>query len=732
MPLINDEQVLLDLGDADRSAATRRLAECLVATGRCTDLDLFVADVEEREAKTATGLPGGIAIPHARSAAITEPSLVFGRTTDGIPWGAQAGPARLVFLIAAPADGGDAHMKVLPQLARALMKEDFRQALLNAATPAEVVAIVEEQVHLDDDASATAATSPTAPASAGPSTAAGSPTTDGADTPAEAAAPVPASSPSTEPSPTDPPSTEPPSAEARSAESADRTFRFVGVTSCPTGIAHTYMAAESLENAARAAGHEIIVETQGSAGSTPLTAAQIAAADAVIFAHDVEVKERARFAGKPTLDVGVKKAISEGPQLISRAAELAAAGPTEATASAIIDERTEDEATERLGFGTKLRQWLMTGVSYMIPFVAAGGILIAVSFMLAQIALGESGAIEIVKYGLVGDDQYNIAQNFDLTSLTSWAALAYVIGAASFGFLVPILSGYIAFAIADRPGLVPGIVAGSVAVTMNAGFLGGIVTGLLAGFVAKWISSWKVHKGVRGVMPVVVIPLLSTLVTAGLFITVLGRPIVALMDGLNAGLGSLTGGGVLILGLILGAMMGFDLGGPVNKVAYGFATAGLSAAGTAMDAPQLKIMAAVMAAGMVAPLALALATTVAPKLFSVPERENGKAAWLLGASFISEGAIPFAAADPIRIIIASTIGSSATGALVMFFGSTLLAPHGGIWVLPLIGQPLLFVLALAVGVAITAALVVLLKALAARRRAEKAADSLPEAAPVAA
>ncbi|WP_278373390.1 fructose-specific PTS transporter subunit EIIC [Brevibacterium casei] len=732
MPLINDEQVLLDLGDADRSAATRRLAECLVATGRCTDLDLFVADVEEREAKTATGLPGGIAIPHARSAAITEPSLVFGRTTDGIPWGAKDGPARLVFLIAAPADGGDAHMKVLPQLARALMKEDFRQALLNAATPAEVVAIVEEQVHLDDDASATAATSPTAPASAGPSTAAGSPTTDGADTPAEAAAPVPASSPSTEPSPTDPPSTEPPSAEARSAESADRTFRFVGVTSCPTGIAHTYMAAESLENAARAAGHEIIVETQGSAGSTPLTAAQIAAADAVIFAHDVEVKERARFAGKPTLDVGVKKAISEGPQLISRAAELAAAGPTEATASAIIDERTEDEATERLGFGTKLRQWLMTGVSYMIPFVAAGGILIAVSFMLAQIALGESGAIEIVKYGLVGDDQYNIAQNFDLTSLTSWAALAYVIGAASFGFLVPILSGYIAFAIADRPGLVPGIVAGSVAVTMNAGFLGGIVTGLLAGFVAKWISSWKVHKGVRGVMPVVVIPLLSTLVTAGLFITVLGRPIVALMDGLNAGLGSLTGGGVLILGLILGAMMGFDLGGPVNKVAYGFATAGLSAAGTAMDAPQLKIMAAVMAAGMVAPLALALATTIAPKLFSAPERENGKAAWLLGASFISEGAIPFAAADPIRIIIASTIGSAATGALVMFFGSTLLAPHGGIWVLPLIGQPLLFVLALAVGVAITAALVVLLKALAARRRAEKAADSLPEAAPVAA
>ena len=721
MPLINDEQVLLDLGDADRPTATRKLAECLVATGRCTDLDLFVADVEEREAKTATGLPGGIAIPHARSAAITEPSLVFGRTTDGIPWGAKDGPAHLVFLIAAPADGGDAHMKVLPQLARALMKEDFRQALLTAATPADAVAIVEGQVHLDDAPSTT------------PTTAA-SPTTEETDDPAEATTPVPASSPSTEPTSTGATSAEAAPAQPTSAEPTDRTFRFVGVTSCPTGIAHTYMAAESLENAARAAGHEIIVETQGSAGSTPLTAAQIAEADAVIFAHDVEVKERARFAGKPTVDVGVKKAISDAPQLIERARELAVAGPqgTDSAAAAAAETRAADETTENLGFGTRLRQWLMTGVSYMIPFVAAGGILIAVSFMLAQIALGESGAIEIVKYGLVGDDQYNIAQNFDLTSLTSWAALAYVIGAASFGFLVPILSGYIAFAIADRPGLVPGIVAGSVAVTMNAGFLGGIVTGLLAGFVAKWISSWKVHKGVRGVMPVVVIPLLSTLVTAGLFITVLGRPIVALMDGLNTGLGSLTGGGVLILGLILGAMMGFDLGGPVNKVAYGFATAGLSAAGTAMDAPQLKIMAAVMAAGMVAPLALALATTVAPKLFSMPERENGKAAWLLGASFISEGAIPFAAADPIRIIIASTIGSSVTGGLVMLFGSTLLAPHGGIWVLPLIGQPLLFVLALAVGVAITAALVVLLKAMAARRRTAKAEDSTPAPAPVAA
>ncbi|WP_030149015.1 PTS fructose transporter subunit IIABC [Mycetocola saprophilus] len=687
MPLINVEQVVLDLTGADRHEATRTLAQRLVASGRCTDIDLFIADVQERESKMATGLPGGIGIPHARSAAITEPSLVFGRIADGIDWGAKDGPARLVFLIAAPADGGDAHMQVLPQLARALMHNDFREALLSAATPEEVVAIVEEHVQLK--AEKPAAQAPAAPAAE--ATAAGTPAT----------------APAT------------PAPEASPATTAARPLRFVAVTSCPTGIAHTYMAAEALENAAREAGHQILVETQGSAGSTPLNPADIAAADAVIFAHDVEVKDRARFAGKPTIDVGVKKAISAGPQLLIDAGNLAAAWAADPARAAAAASATPvpSESSERKGFGTRLQQWLMTGVSYMIPFVAAGGILIALSFMLAQIALGQNGAIEIVKYGIhTQDAAFDITQNFNIASLTSWAGLLFVIGSTSFGFLVPILSGYIAFGIADRPGLVPGIVGGALAASMNAGFLGGIVTGLLAGAVAHWIAGWKVHKGVRGVMPVVVIPLLSTFITAGLFIAVLGRPIVWLMTSLNDGLNGLTGAGVLVLGLILGAMMGFDLGGPVNKVAYGFATAGLAAAGASMDAPQLKIMAAVMAAGMVAPLAMALATTLRPKLFSAPERENGKAAWLLGASFISEGAIPFAAADPIRVMISSTIGSAVTGGLVMLFGATLRAPHGGIWVLPLIGQPLLFVLALAIGVAITALLVIVSKSIAARNK----------------
>ncbi|WP_084076699.1 fructose-specific PTS transporter subunit EIIC [Demequina sp. NBRC 110057] len=670
MPLIDETQVVLDLTADDRHAATRVLAERLVATGRCTDLDAFLADVRKREETMATGLPGGIAIPHARSAAITEPTLGFGRLATGLDWGAKDGAADLVFLIAAPEGGGEAHMQVLPKLAKALMKKEFTAALRSATSDAEVVALVQAEV--------------------------------GEVVQPPQAAPTPEAAPAPEAS-----------EEAKPAE-ASAGLTLVGVTSCPTGIAHTYMAAEALERAAADAGHTIHVETQGSAGATPLTPEQIAAADAVIFAHDVEVRNADRFAGKPLVDVGVKKAISDGPGLIAQAAAKAAewrANPEARTAApaAAASAGLSSKVDSKAGIGTQIRQWLMTGVSYMIPFVAAGGILIALSFMLAQIALGENGAIEIVNYNLTSDDAYNVAQNFDITSLTAWAALFYVIGAASFGFLVPILSGFIAFAIADRPGLVPGIVGGSVAASMGAGFLGGIVTGVLGGLVAKWIASWKVHKGVRGVMPVVVIPLLSSLITLGLFITLLGAPITALSDALNEWLTGLQGGSAFVLGLILGAMMGFDLGGPVNKVAYFFGTAGLAAAGTATDAPALTIMAAVMAAGMVAPLAMALATTLRPQLFSEPERENGKAAWLLGASFISEGAIPFAAADPIRVIVSSVFGSALTGGLIMVFGVTLRAPHGGIWVLPLMGGFLWFLVALAAGVALTTAIVLVLK-----------------------
>ncbi len=482
-------------------------------------------------------------------------------------------------------------------------------------------------------------------------------------------------------------------------------MKLVAVTSCPTGIAHTYMAAEALEQAGKAAGHEVHVETQGAAGSTPLDPALVASADGVIYAADLEVKDKQRFAGKPFVDVGVKKAVHDAPGVIAAAVSAVESAPAAGTPAPTAAPVAAPAADRGAGAGTKVRQWLMTGVSYLIPFVAAGGILIAVSFMLAQIAWGGAeGAIEVT-----GVDAAEVVASFDPASLQDWAVVLLATGQAAFGFLVPVLSGFIAYGIADRPGLVPGFVGGATAVLVGAGFLGGLVTGFLAGFLALWISRWDVPKGVRGIMPVVVVPLLSSLVVGVVMLVLLGRPIAAAMEGLTSWLNGLSGANLVLMGALLGAMMGFDLGGPVNKVAYTFAVTGLATEGLAPGAVQYQVMAAVMAAGMVTPLALALATTVRKRLFTHAEQENGKAAWLLGASFISEGAIPFAAADPWRIIVSSLVGSSVTGALVMAVGSSLVAPHGGVWVLPLIGNPLGFAAAVLAGVAVSAVLVVVLK-----------------------
>lgn len=482
-------------------------------------------------------------------------------------------------------------------------------------------------------------------------------------------------------------------------------MKLVAVTSCPTGIAHTYMAAEALEQAGKAAGHEVHVETQGAAGSTPLDPALVASADGVIYAADLEVKDRQRFAGKPFVDVGVKKAVHDAPGVIAAAVAAVEQAPAAGTPAPTAAPVAAPAADRGAGAGTKVRQWLMTGVSYMIPFVAAGGILIALSFMLAQVAWGGAeGAIEVTAV-----DAAEVVAAFDPASLQDWSVILLKTGQLAFGFLVPVLSGFIAYAIADRPGLVPGFLGGAAAVFVGAGFLGGLVTGFLAGFVALWISRWNVPKGVRGIMPVVVIPLLSSAVVGIVMLVLIGRPIAAAMDGLTSWLNGLSGANLVLMGALLGAMMGFDLGGPVNKVAYTFAVTGLATEGLTTGAVQYQVMAAVMAAGMVAPLALALATTVRKRLFTHAEQENGKAAWLLGASFISEGAIPFAAADPWRVIVSSLVGSSVTGALVMAFGSSLVAPHGGVWVLPLIGNPLGFLAAVVAGVLVSALLVVVLK-----------------------
>ena len=485
-------------------------------------------------------------------------------------------------------------------------------------------------------------------------------------------------------------------------------MKFVAVSSCPTGIAHTYMAAEALEQAAVAAGHECVVETQGAAGSSPLDPAVIAAADGVIFAADVEVQDKGRFAGKPTVDVGVKKAVHDAPGVIAAAVAAVKAAPARTAGSVAA---VPAAPVRHVSTATRIRQYLMTGVSYMIPFVAAGGILIAIGFLLASVAWGKDGAIAVtaVVNGFDGAAFTGwISDGFSLGSLQSWAVLLFWIGKWAFSFLVPALSAYIAYAIADRPGIVPGFVGGFAAGLVGAGFLGGIATGFLAGFVALWISRWKVAKGVRGVMPVVVTPLLSVMVVGVATALVIGPPMKGINDGLTSWLDGLGASALVPLGIVLGLMMCFDLGGPVNKVAYVFATTGLANAATSSDRPAL-IMAAVMAAGMVPPLGIALATVVRPRMFSEAERESGKSAWLLGASFISEGAIPFAAADPVRMIPSFMVGGAVTGGLSMAFGSGILAPHGGIWVSALANKPVLFLLALLAGMAVSAVLVIVAK-----------------------
>jgi PTS system fructose-specific IIC component len=489
-------------------------------------------------------------------------------------------------------------------------------------------------------------------------------------------------------------------------------MKIVAVTSCPTGIAHTYMAAESLEEAAREAGHSIAVETQGAAGANPLTEEQIASADVVVLAADVEVRNRERFAGKPTVTVPIKRAINDPAAILEQAAALLAAAPAPAPQPAGAPGSTPPPvrppaapvvADRGPSGATRLRQWLMTGVSYMIPFVAAGGILIALSFVIggAQIATKVNGGMF---HGVTYPGVTDISKLFAQTGV---AGVMFKIGGVAFSMLVPILAGFIAYAMADRPGLVPGIVAGLLANAIGAGFLGGLIGGLLAGGVVLAILRIRVPKAVAGIMPVVVIPLVSTLIVGFLMIAAIGQPIAAATRGLTDWLNGLNGSNAIALGALLGLMMAFDMGGPVNKVAYTFGLASLAAGNQ-------QVMAAVMAAGMTPPLALALATAVRPGLFTKPEREAGNAAWLLGASFITEGAIPFAAADPLRIIPSLMAGSAVTAALVMALHASSPAPHGGIWVIGLIGKPLVWLVAILAGTAVSAACVVVAKGLGRR------------------
>lgn len=451
-------------------------------------------------------------------------------------------------------------------------------------------------------------------------------------------------------------------------------MKFVAITSCPTGIAHTYMAAEALEMTAKEMGVEIKVETQGSVGAeNQLTQADIREARVVIIAADTNVSKE-RFAGKTIIEVGVKDAIKDPKGLIQKAIDIKVENKN---SSGVVSEIKEEKKAEKKG----PYKHLMTGVSYMIPFVAAGGILIAISFAFGILAFKEPGTIP--------------------------AALMTIGGGSAFALMIPILAGFIAFSIADRPGLVPGMVGGMLASSLNAGFLGGIVAGFLAGYTVQFLKKTiKLPKSLAGLMPVIILPVLSTLVVGLVMVFVIGKPMTMINVGMSNWLKNLSGANSAILGIIIGLMMAADMGGPINKAAYAFGVGTLVAGQTSM------VMAAVMAAGMTPPLGIALASVIAKKKFTVEEKEAGKAAWALGAAFITEGAIPFAAADPIRMIPSLMVGSATTGLLSMVFKAAIAVPHGGIFVLFIpnaVTNVGLYAVSIVAGTIVTSLMILLLK-----------------------
>ncbi|OLL15970.1 PTS fructose transporter subunit IIABC [Actinomyces oris] len=707
-PLIIPDLVALD---ADAGPGKEDVIEFLATTvagaGRASSPDGLAADAKKRESTAPTGIPGGIAIPHCRSSHVLAPSLGFARLAEPVDFGAADGQAAdLIFMIAAPDGADDFHLQLLAKLARGLMQTEFTDALRQAADAEEITRIVTQQVQpelLDDGAQAEGG----AGGGAGKAgSAVGSAQGSGAAEPKEAAA---------------------------SSAPAEGQTVIVGVSSCPTGIAHTFMAAEALEQAGKDRGITVAIEGQGSGKIDALDPELIKRASAVIFAHDLPVKGRERFAGKPVIDVGVKAAVNDAGSLVDKAlAAVDDPGAARVPAGGGSAEESE-EGSEH--WARRLQRSVMTGVSYMIPFVAAGGLLIALGFLLGgyDIALTPEGADKSVAEAVAHD--YTLwglpgsVEGAAGSGLTLYlGSVFFLLGQAAMNFLVPALAGYIAFGLAGRPGIAPGFAMGAIAVSVGSGFIGGLIGGILAGYFAAWLTGLNVPAWLRGLMPVVIIPLGTTLVVGSVMYMLLGRPLASLMTALQDGLSSMSqGGSAVFLGIILGLMMCFDLGGPVNKAAYLFGTAGLSAASASNTAPY-EIMATVMAAGMVPPLAMSAATFLRSRLFTKAEIENGRSAWLLGLSFISEGAIPFAAADPLRVIPATMAGGAVTGAMTMAMHVGSRAPHGGVFVAFAITNFGGFLLAILAGTVVSTVLVVVLKGLGRNADGRKGAEAQAAAA----
>lgn len=587
-PLITPELVSLDanLGSTKTEVITS-VAGLIAAAGRA-DADGLAHDALDRESKSPTGMPGGFAIPHCRSAAVSQVSLGFARLSPAVDFNGPDGPADLIFMIAASEDGGADHMKLLTKLARALVNPEFVEQLRQAPDAQTVVDLIGGVVEPKEEASTSSATALPAPGHAAVTNAA-------SDTP-----------------------------------------RIVAITACPTGIAHTYMAADYLRAAGKKLGVDVKVEPQGSTATEPLSTDDIEGADAVIFATDVGVKGRERFAGKPVIESGVKRAVDEPEKMISEAVAASKDPHAHRVPAGHGEQQEPEQAGSHIGWGKRIQQALMTGVSYMIPFVAAGGLLIALGFLFGGYEIAKDG-MDIALHNTFSNLPTPTAHALGgSATMTYIGAVLFAVGQAAFGFLLPALAGYIGFGLADRPGIAPGFVAGAVAGVTGAGFIGAIIGGLLGGFVAYWFTRLNPPRWLRGLMPVVIIPLVGSLVAGGLMYVVLGRPLAALTNALNNWLGGMSGASAVILGIVLGLMMCSDLGGPINKAAYLFATTNLAVT----NVGSLKVMAAVMAAGMVPPLAMALSTTLRPKLYQPAERENGTACLAAGSLLHLRGRYP--------------------------------------------------------------------------------------------
>ena len=632
--LLDDRSILLDGRVADKKAALDQMVELMDASGKLRDKETYRQGVYAREQEGSTGIGEGIAIPHCKSDAVIKPGLAAMVVKDGVEFESLDGqPAHLFFLIAAPNTEDNVHLQVLSKLSVMLMDEQFTNSLINAGSVDEFLNIIDSAEKAKDEKEAAKE--------------------------AKAKEPV----------------------EVKK----DDVF-IVAVTACPTGIAHTYMAAEAIEKKAKELGYQVKVETRGSGGAkNVLTDDEIAKAAGVIVACDTNVPTD-RFDGKKVIECQVSDGINKAEELIKRIA----AGDAPVFKASGKKEASHSSVGGKESIGHQIYKHLMNGVSHMLPFVVGGGILIAIAFLIDGFSVDLNS--------LPADQRANFG------TITQAAAMFKGIGGTAFGFMLPILAGFIAMSIADRPGLAVGFVGGSIAANGTSGFLGALVAGFVAGYIVLLLKKVfsKLPESLDGMKPVLLYPLLGIFLVGVIMQFVVEPPIGALNTAINNGLNGLNGASAVVLGVLLGGMMSVDMGGPVNKAAYVFGTASIAAG-------NYNIMAAVMIGGMVPPIAIALATIFFKNKFTAEERKAGPTNFIMGLSFITEGAIPFAASDPLHVLPACVVGSAVAGGLSMAFGCTLMAPHGGIFVVPTIGNPLMYLVALVIGSFIACGLLGLLK-----------------------